>query len=170
MLILRCDLNTLRLGQNGRHFPDDIFKCIFLNENQWISIKMPLKFVPNVWISNIPALIQIMAWCRPGDKPLSGPMMVSLLTHVCVTRPQWVQTGLTSSHFCLTKIAHSKVHVANMGPTWVLLAPGGPHVGPMNLAIWECSLARTTFLSFQDMHNRLPACPLGLETGMQWLM
>ena len=30
----------------------------------------------------------------------------------------------------------SKVHGANMGPTWVLLAPGGPHVGPMNLAIW----------------------------------
>ena len=31
----------------------------------------------------------------------------------------------------------SKVHGANMGPTWVLLSPGGPHVGPMNLAIWE---------------------------------
>ena len=29
----------------------------------------------------------------------------------------------------------SKVHVAHMGPTWVLLAPGGSHVGPMNLAI-----------------------------------
>ena len=31
----------------------------------------------------------------------------------------------------------SKVHRANMGPTWVLLAPDGPHVGPMNLAIRE---------------------------------
>ena len=29
----------------------------------------------------------------------------------------------------------SKVCVANMGPTWVLSAPDGPHVGPMNLAI-----------------------------------
>ena len=29
----------------------------------------------------------------------------------------------------------SKVHVTNMGPTWVLLAPDGPHVGPMNLAV-----------------------------------
>ena len=29
----------------------------------------------------------------------------------------------------------SKVHGANMGPTWVLLAPDGPHIGPMNLAI-----------------------------------
>ena len=30
----------------------------------------------------------------------------------------------------------SKVHGANMGPTWVLSVPAGPHVGPMNLAIW----------------------------------
>ena len=39
-------LNTLRPRQNGRHFPDDIFKCLFLNENVWISIKISLKFVP----------------------------------------------------------------------------------------------------------------------------
>ena len=32
-------------------------------------------------------------------------------------------------------IPDSKIHGANMGPTWVLLAPGGPHVGPLNLAI-----------------------------------
>ena len=32
-----------------------------------------------------------MAWRRPGDKPLSEPMMVCLLTHICVTRPQWVK-------------------------------------------------------------------------------
>ena len=32
-------------------------------------------------------------------------------------------------------VPDSKVHVANMEPTWVLAAPGGPHVGPMNLAI-----------------------------------
>ena len=52
--------------QNGRHFPDDIFKCIFLNENAWISIKNSLKFVPNGLIHNSPALVEIMAWRRPG--------------------------------------------------------------------------------------------------------
>ena len=31
-----------------------------------------------------------MAWRRPGDKPLSESMMVRLPTHICVTRPQWV--------------------------------------------------------------------------------
>ena len=35
----------------------------------------------------------------------------------------------------------SKVRVANMGPTWVLASPGGPHVGPMNLAIRESVIA-----------------------------
>ena len=76
---------------NGRHFADDIFKSIFLNENIWTPIKISLKFVPKGLINNIPALVKIMAWRRPGDKPLSEPMMVSLLTHICVTRPQWVK-------------------------------------------------------------------------------
>ena len=44
----------------------------------------------NHFPQNIPSLIQIMAWRRQGDKPLSETMMVSLLTHICVTRPQWV--------------------------------------------------------------------------------
>ena len=30
-----------------------------------------------------------MAWRRSGDKPLFEPMMVSLLTHISVTRPRW---------------------------------------------------------------------------------
>ena len=86
----QLSFNTLGPRQNGRHFPDDIFKCIFLNENVWIPVKISLKFVPKGPINNTPALVQIMAWRRPGDKPLSEPMMVSLPTHICVTRPQWV--------------------------------------------------------------------------------
>ena len=95
-LLLLHGLNTLRPRQNGRRAPDDIFKRIFMNENIWVSIKVSLKFVPKVPINNTPALVQIMAWRRPGDKPLSEPMMNILLTHICVTRPQWlndVNTG-----------------------------------------------------------------------------
>ena len=76
--------------QNDHHFTDYIFRCIFGNETYCILIKIPLKFVPKGPIYNIPALVQIMAWRRPGDKPLSEPMMVSLQTHICVTWPQWV--------------------------------------------------------------------------------
>ena len=52
-----------------------------------------MKFVPKGPINNILALVQKMAWRRPGDKPLSEPMMISLLTHICVIRPQWVKQG-----------------------------------------------------------------------------
>ena len=61
--------NTLRPRQDGRQFPDDIFKRIFLNENVIISIKISLKFVPKGPINNNPALVQIMAWRRSDDKP-----------------------------------------------------------------------------------------------------
>ena len=54
---------------------DDIFKCIFLNENIWISYKISLKYVPWGLIDNMSALVQIMAWRRSGDKPLSEPTL-----------------------------------------------------------------------------------------------
>ena len=87
VIITLQDINTLRPRQNGSHFADDTFKRTFLNENVIISIKISLNFVLKGPINNIPALVQIMAWRRSGDKPLSEPMMVSLLTHICVTRP-----------------------------------------------------------------------------------
>ena len=80
-------LNSLRPRRNGRYNANDIFKCIFLKENVWIPTKISLKFVPKGPNNNFPALVQILAWRRPGDKPLSEPMMVSLLTHICITRP-----------------------------------------------------------------------------------
>ena len=95
--------NTLRPRQNGRRFADDTFKRIFWNENVRILIKFSLKFVPKGPINNIPALVQIMAWRRPGDKPLSKPIMVSLPTHICVARPQWVNS--------LSWTADSEVHI-----------------------------------------------------------
>ena len=90
--------NTLRPGQNGRRFADDTFKRIFLNENFRISIKISLKFVPKGLINNNPALVQIMVWRWSGDKPLYEPMLVSLLTHICVTRPQWVKFFRANGH------------------------------------------------------------------------
>ena len=54
---------------------DEIFKCIFLNENDRVLIKVSLKFVPRSSIDNKLVLVQVMAWRRIGDKPLSGPML-----------------------------------------------------------------------------------------------
>ena len=111
-------VNTLRPRQNDRHFAEDSFKCIFLNENGSISINISLRFVPKGPNKNIPALVQIMAWRRPGDKPLSEPMMVSFPTHICVTRPQWVNWTLRNnlrwnnnqmSHIFIWEIVFEKV-------------------------------------------------------------
>ena len=54
-------------------------------------MKIPLKFVPTGLVNKILELVQMMAWRRPGDKPLFEPMLVILLTHKRDTRPQWVK-------------------------------------------------------------------------------
>ena len=80
------------------HWGRDKMATIFQTtvSNTFPSMKMfkiSLKFVLSGPIINISALVQIMAWRRPGDKPLSEPMMVSLLTHICVIRPQRVNSS-----------------------------------------------------------------------------
>ena len=79
--------NRLRPRQNGSHFPDDI-----LNGFSWT--KMYKLIIHWSLINNFPALVPLMTWRRPGDMSLPEPMMVSLLTHICVTRPQ----GIWCSH------------------------------------------------------------------------
>ena len=64
-----------RPRENGRHFAD-IFKCIYSLKNDGMnSYSNFTTFVHNVSIDNISALVQIMAWRRTGDKPLSEPTM-----------------------------------------------------------------------------------------------
>ena len=85
-----------RPRQHGCHLADDTFKRIFLMKMSEFRFKISLKFVPKGPINNIPALLKEMAWRRPGDKPLPEPVMVRLPTHICVTRPQWVNTLTTA--------------------------------------------------------------------------
>ena len=60
-----------------------------------------MRFVPKCPIDNIPALVQIMTRRRLGDKPLFEPLMVSLLTHICVTMPQWVNNEISAHIYAL---------------------------------------------------------------------
>ena len=87
-------ISTLRPkveDKNGWHFVDNVFKCTFLNENIRILINISLKFVPKGQINSTPGLVQIQAWRQPGDKPVSKPMMFSLLMYICATQPQWFE-------------------------------------------------------------------------------
>ena len=71
-------LNSLRPRQNGHHFAGQISSAFSWMKMLEFWLKFSLKFVSKGPINNIPALVQIMAWRQPGDKPLSKPMMVSL--------------------------------------------------------------------------------------------
>ena len=79
-------LNILRPTE--RHFEMDFL--------EW-------KFTPRVPITNIPASVQIMAWRRAGDKPLSEPMMDNLQTHICVIRSQWVKSVGPVTRICFSE-------------------------------------------------------------------
>ena len=71
-----------------------VFQTTFSNEfSRMKMFEFWSKFHWSLFLINkITALVQIMAWRRPGDKPLSEPVMVSLPTHICVARPQWVNS------------------------------------------------------------------------------
>ena len=75
----KWQFHTLRPRQSGR-FLRRHFQMHFLQWRVSISIEMSLNFF--IGSSNIPALVQIMGRRRPGDKPLSEPIMVSLVTHI----------------------------------------------------------------------------------------
>ena len=74
-----CWVNSSPRGQNGRHYADDIFKCIFMNEKFCISIWISLKSVPNGLIDKKSALVQVMTWRWAGNSPLTEAMLTKIL-------------------------------------------------------------------------------------------
>ena len=112
----RGSYNQSAPGQNGRHFADGIFTCIFLNKNIWISIKISLKCVPKGPMNNKSALIQLMAWRRTGDMPLSEPMPTRFTAAYMRHQGSWVnklivsvtcEFSILSTYFCY------KVHISS---------------------------------------------------------
>ena len=73
-----CLINSSPPGQNGHHFADNIFKCIFMDEKFYILTWISLKFVPKGPIDNDAALVQVIAWHQTSDKPLPEPMLTQL--------------------------------------------------------------------------------------------
>ena len=100
-MFTRSSPGLRELKHSGRDKIADIFPMkfsyiyIFLNQNVGLSINILLNFDLKGQITNIPTLVQTVAWRRPYDKPLSEPMPVYLLSHICVTRPQRVKCLLS---------------------------------------------------------------------------
>ena len=87
-----------------------------------------------------------MAWHRPCDKPLSEPMMFSLLTHICVTRPQWVKVGRGLFVFC----------------TWVSCCAQCGSLFPGELP--KCFIFHALWSSYTIKHQRMAQ----VETWLQF--
>ena len=93
--------NSLRPSQNGQHFSDYIFRCIFLYENLWTSIKISLKYICKGIIDNILALVQINAPNRLRIYASPGHLLVIV----------WEYLQMYSSH-----------RVLNYYKNWLLIA------------------------------------------------
>ena len=65
------------------------FQMHFLERKN--AIKISLNFVPKGPVNNNSVFVKIMVWYRPNNKPLSEPTMVSLQTHIRISRPHWVK-------------------------------------------------------------------------------
>ena len=104
-------INTLRPRKMAA-----ISQTMFSNAFSWMKIfEFCSRFHWRLFL-NIPSLVQIMAWRRPADKPLSEPMMVSLLTHICGAWPQWVindieQNGQIATLSILTTTYYQERHI-----------------------------------------------------------
>ena len=83
----------------GRDKMAAVSRTTLSNAFSWMKLyEFRLRFHWNLFLGfQLTALVQIMAWRRSGDKPLSETMMVSLTTHICVTRPQWVNKDYVSN-------------------------------------------------------------------------
>ena len=75
MSIMVVSFASLRPRQNDGHWAENIFKCIFLNQNYRILNQISLQFVTCGTTDNDLILVQITAWQRTCDKPLSEPMV-----------------------------------------------------------------------------------------------
>ena len=90
----------------------------------WFRIEFHWSLFSGFPISNMPALVQITAWCRPDNKPLSEPMMIILLRHICLTRPQWVNRSRLAGgpHFNI-KTIFPGIGIPFIKIRWIVLRP-----------------------------------------------
>ena len=75
MQAILCQFNSSPPEKMAVILADGNFKCIFLNGNDKITIRISLKFVSRSPIDNKPALVQVVACRRTGDMPLPELML-----------------------------------------------------------------------------------------------
>ena len=136
----------LSVGPWGANFGRISIKILFLFHSK----KMHLKMLSPNWRSFCWGLDVFVN--RHEVVPILTKISLSMILELCARSSSQGQEQVITCHSTCPNntiylkpvviffatfgvIWDSKVHGANMGPTWVLSAPDAPHVGPMNLAI-----------------------------------
>ena len=92
--------NTLRQKQNGRHFPDDIFKCIFLNEQgksegfdscDWPIVRKRPLLGQNRWYF-VPCDLEIWRMTLKNNR---APLLWYFKLYASFRSHRWIQAGVT---------------------------------------------------------------------------
>ena len=130
--------------------------------------------VENIFLRPWPSKAVFTSRCgRQDDR---GPVIRSVwcqATRWCDCHVYWIQDGLQRPsemifsnlhHHLIQCYPNSKVHGASMGPIWGRQDPGGPHVGPMNFAIWVVTEKHTystrNLHTNGDMYYKWPFMPV----------
>ena len=132
------------------------FWNIFFNENVWNDDSNSLNFVAKVPINNIPALMKVMAWRRPGDKPISETIMVRIMTYICVTWPQWV-TGKNYNQYCLKggKLLHTMLALYKKSRNlWIIAVKEWVDI-IIKLYVWPLEDAASVVMVDEDAYDQL---------------
>ena len=115
-IVNHADLTYLSLDKMAASLAEDIFKRIFLDENDRIPIHISLKFVPRSPIGNKSTLVRVMAWHQTGDKPLSEPMMIQYTdVYASLGGDELTHASFSAHHakygtYSLMDMAKQKIH------------------------------------------------------------
>ena len=124
-----------------------------------ILIQISLKFVPKGSINNSPALVPIMAWRRPGDKPLSEPMVVRSPTHICVTRPQWVNRIFVNITLLFESRHNTMIHGIVFECVFLFIQLFSVIVTPTDTIHFTALLFSLVVIKFASMASRKTGLP-----------
>ena len=97
------DKTVVRLSylHNGISYTDKITSLYWISP-LGILLHISLKFVPKGAIDNKSVLVLVMAWHRPGDKPLSEPMLTWFTGAICCTRVIWDKYLTSNWNYIIT--------------------------------------------------------------------
>ena len=150
MTVLMNMKNTLRHGQNGHHFVDDILRCVFIMEITVFWLKFP-RFFPKVPVDNMFLAVSVMAWHWTGGKPSA--------------EPRWPNVMCTFASPDLDNLSLAfdpLIIIARNGPMnasrcqLLLILYTKMNQGAV-IVVWLCVISKYTSISNAPMKRFLPA-------------